>query len=41
MKFIKTFEGEFGSEVSQMKINFDELLIKFKDFDETFHGIKD
>ena len=32
---------EFGSEVSQMKINFDELFIKFKDFDETFHRIKD
>ena len=29
---------EFGSEVSQMKINFDELLSKFNDFDNEFFG---
>jgi hypothetical protein len=29
---------EFGSEVSQMKINFDELLSKFTDFDNEFFG---
>ncbi len=29
---------EFGSEVSQMKINFDELLSKFNDFDNKFFG---
>ena len=30
--------NEFGSEVSQMKINFDELLSKFNDFDNEFFG---
>jgi archaellum component FlaC len=29
---------EFGSEISQMKINFDELLSKFNDFDSEFFG---
>ena len=29
---------EFGSEISQMKINFDELLSKFNDFDNEFFG---
>jgi predicted nucleic acid-binding Zn-ribbon protein len=29
---------EFDSEVSQMKINFDELLSKFNDFDNKFSG---
>jgi archaellum component FlaC len=29
---------EFGSEISQMKINFDELLNKFNDFDNEFFG---
>ena len=29
---------EFGSEISQMKINFDELLSKFNDFDNQFFG---
>jgi hypothetical protein len=29
---------KFGSEVSQMKINFDELLSKFNDFDNEFFG---
>ena len=29
---------EFGSEISQMKINFDELLSKFNDFDNGFFG---
>jgi len=29
---------EFDSEVSQMKINFDELLSKFNDFDNKFFG---
>jgi len=29
---------EFGSEIQQMKINFDELLSKFKNFDNEFFG---
>jgi archaellum component FlaC len=29
---------EFGSEIQQMKINFDELLSKFNDFDNEFFG---
>jgi len=29
---------EIGSEVSQMKINFDELLNKFNNFDNEFFG---
>lgn len=29
---------EFGSEIQQMKINFDELLSKFNDFDNKFFG---
>jgi len=29
---------EFGSEISQIKINFDELLNKFNDFDNEFFG---
>lgn len=29
---------EFGSEIQQMKINFDELLSKFNNFDNEFFG---